>query len=129
MKKNPPTQDDVGKAAAVGQKRKAHETGEGDKQTAKAEKRAKTQQDTKNGLEVEQNSSSNNQNKSNIPTTQSESKQGTDQQSQDMQKNGGGKFDSEMNSDILIAGEKSEYPDKDPNLKWRALEHRGVTFF
>jgi len=43
--------------------------------------------------------------------------------------NNGGKYDSEMHDDILYAGEKSEYPEKDNGLKWRSLEHRGVTFF
>ena len=43
--------------------------------------------------------------------------------------NNGGKFDSEMHSDILIGGDKAEYPEKNDGLKWRSLEHRGVTFF
>jgi len=43
--------------------------------------------------------------------------------------NNGGKFDSEMHDDILIGGDKAEYPEKNDGLKWRSLEHRGVTFF
>ena len=46
-----------------------------------------------------------------------------------MMNDGGGKFDDEMNDEFLIGGGKSEYPDRDPNLKWKTLEHRGVTFF
>ena len=60
VKKNPPSQDGSTKAA-VGQKRKAHQAVDESRQPAKAEKRAKQQNDAQNGLELSEiNSSSNN---------------------------------------------------------------------
>ena len=72
MTKVPPSsQGKAGKDAAAGQKRKASDAVDVGKQSAKGEKRAKTQNDLKKGLVApEKNSSSTNQNKkSNIPAT------------------------------------------------------------
>ena len=83
----------------------------------------------KPGLEVsELNSSSNQNNRSNVPATQSTTIRKTDQDSQEKMKDGE-PFDSQMNEDLLIGGDKSEYPGDNQKVKWKSLEHRGVTFF
>ena len=43
--------------------------------------------------------------------------------------NDGEPYDSQMNGEALIVGEKGDFPHGDQKLKWKSLEHRGVTFF
>ena len=38
-------------------------------------------------------------------------------------------YDSQMNSEPQVLGEKGDFPSTDQKLKWKSLEHRGVTFF
>ena len=45
--------------------------------------------------------------------------------------NDGEPYDSQLNGEALIVGDKNDldFPNGDQKLKWRSLEHRGVTFF
>lgn len=45
--------------------------------------------------------------------------------------NDGEPYDSQMNGngEALIVGQKGDFPHGDEKLKWKSLEHRGVTFF
>ena len=43
--------------------------------------------------------------------------------------NEGEPYDSQMNGEALIVGDKNDFPNGDQKLKWKSLEHKGVTFF